>query len=152
MPRKDEDQLATDFSVSGPRLDVDRLVRKARPGVRRSVWHRGDATEFGEEPTSGFRMPVFRGGSVASLQRAIAQFLRREAALLKEVRRLAGPGVSVDLSTAVFVRIFHVPIGVSLSARLLRDLGEAGISWSVLSVPCSKDGEIQAVETGPSTA
>ncbi len=138
----DHDQFVTDFSVSGATLDVDRLLALASSPSNYTVVRRGDLTEFGEAHQSHIQLCVFSGGSRASLEQAIEEFLRREARMLDALGRDATEDVAVELDTTMFVRSKTVPVGVRLSADLLQKIGAAGVKWSVLGVPCDEDGKI----------
>ena len=144
MDTKDDSQLMTFLEVSGPLLDVDRLLGFVSDKRADAVWHRGDSTDLGAQPVSGLRLSVFPGGprySHAALELAIEKFLEKEAGLVAELRHLEG--ADVELHTALFVHAFHPPVGVSLPAPLLNQLSGAGIGWRILSVPCAEDGAIQ---------
>ena len=137
-----EDGLPTEYSIYGSPLDVDALLKKARPRGQLRVWRQGDAAEFGPATTSGIAVPVFEGTSTKALFRAVKGFLVRERAFLKAATRLSGPAVQQGLNTTVFVRSGHVPVGLELPASLMSLAAERCVPWSIMCIPCTKDGDV----------
>ena len=130
-----ESDFIADYTISGPRLDVDLLLEKVVRRARCAVWRVGDVTEFGPEPTSGLRIPVYRGNFQIRLERAITGFVQRESALLRAARRLTGPIRGWDsqacLSTAVFVGPEAPCVNVSFAAPLLQVTARNGVTLEV---------------------
>jgi hypothetical protein len=124
-----------DCEIYGPRLDVDRLLETVVRRARCVVWRVGDLTEFGPQSTAGIRMPVYHGNFQSVLERTIATFVRREAALLRAARKLTGPVRGWDtqarLSTSVFVGAENPVAGVTFPVALLQVAARGGVDLAV---------------------
>jgi hypothetical protein len=138
--------FVADYEVSGPRLDVDRLLETVVRRARSAVWRVGDATEFGPELTSGLRLPVYRGNFQVQLERAITTFVQREAALLRAVRPLVGLvrgwDTQASLTTVVFVGSNSSSVGVALPVPLLEAAAHSGLDLAVVAFAAG-DGKVK---------
>jgi hypothetical protein len=136
------DILPTEYSVYGTPLDVDALLKIARPRGRFRVWREGKASEFGPAKTSGVTVRVFEGTSSEALFRAVRRFLTRERGFLAAAARLRGARIHRGLSTTIFVRANSLPVGMEFPTALLRLAVSRRVPWSVMCVPCNPDGGI----------
>jgi hypothetical protein len=144
-----EDTLPTEYSIYGPQLNVDALLRRSRPRGEHSVWRRGETTEFGEAQTSGITIPVFDGVSSPNLFRTVKRFLKRERAFLSAAANAGGWTAQRGLSTTIFVRSGHLPVGFQLPPALLGLAGQMRVAWAIMAIPCTADGTV-AVGVPPS--
>jgi hypothetical protein len=141
----------TTYSTCGRRLDLEAILRLAKPVSKYSSWRRGEPDPVGGKTvTSGIMMLVFAGGSEHAFRRAIERFVIRESRLLTAVRRVASPGASSELSTSLFIADGRVqPLGIELPSDLLRRLGTAGVTWRVGAIPTYEDGTYKLGESRP---
>jgi len=125
------------YEISGPHLDVDKLLPEVVHREGSDVWHLGDVTEFGPYPASGFRLPIYEGDSVTELDSAIVAFMQREELLLRTAYRLVGSvrgwDTQCELSTSVFVETGEPPVRVTFSPNLLGIAARMGIPLNVLA-------------------
>ena len=129
--------FVADYEVCGPRLDVDRLLATVVRRARSEVWRVGDVTDFGPEPTSGLRLPVYRGNFQIELEGAIATFVQREAALLREVRPIVGPvrgwDTQASLTTVISVGSDSSSVGLAFPVALLQAAAHSGLELAVVA-------------------
>ena len=141
-PSVADDQYFTDYSVWGPKFDLDAVLRLAKPIAKHSLWRRGDPGPLeGKAVTSGISMVVFSGRSEPGFHRAVRRFLVRERRFLAAVRRMARPGVWSGLGTSLFLpEDRDQPLGIDLPPETLQLLGVSGVRWRVGAFVCYKDG------------
>jgi hypothetical protein len=132
----DRDRYSVHFRVSGPELDVDALVARARPAVAHEVWRRGELV--GEEGhvarTSGLQIEMVDASDDAAVADAVEAFLDAEAGFLGVVAAVAADETPAILSCALWVG-GDEPVTLTLPATLLARLGAAGIAVEVTGYP-----------------
>jgi hypothetical protein len=132
----DRDRYSVHFRVSGPELDVDALVARARPAGAHEVWRRGELV--GEEGhvarTSGLQIEMVDASDDAAVAEAVEAFLDAEAGFLGVVATVAADETPATLSCALWVG-GDEPVTLTLPAALLARLGAAGIAVEVTGYP-----------------
>jgi hypothetical protein len=132
----ERDRYSVHFRVSGPELDVDALIARARPAGAHEVWRRGEL--MGDEGhvarTSGLQIDIVDAADAASVADALEAFLDAEAGFLGVVATVAGDETPATISCALWVGADE-PVTVALPAALLARLGAAGIAVEVTGYP-----------------
>ena len=92
---------------------------------------------------------MFEGVSSGALFRAVKRFLTRERAFLSAAARAGGSTAQRGLSTTIFVRSGHLPVGFQLPSALLGLAARMRVPWAIMCLPCTADGSV-AVDAAPS--
>lgn len=132
----ERDRYSVHFRVSGPELDVDALVARARPAGVHEVWRRGEL--MGDEGqvarTSGLQIDIVDASDDAAVADAVDAFLDAEAAFLGAAAAVAGDETPAVVSCALWVGADE-PVGLTLPAALLARLAAARITVEVTGYP-----------------
>jgi hypothetical protein len=132
----ERDRYSVHFRVSGPELDVDALVARARPAGVHEVWRRGEL--MGDEGqvarTSGLQIDIVDASDDAAVADAVDAFLGAEAAFLGAAAAVAGDETPAVVSCALWVGADE-PVGLTLPAALLARLAAARITVEVTGYP-----------------
>jgi hypothetical protein len=134
---QEHDRFSLIYSLSGKRLDVDQLLSKAPPVARFRSWRKGTANAVGvKAKTSGLRIFLYDGSSQRVLENRIRGFLRENVRFLRAVASLPGDVDDSMLHVGLFVHAAE-PVSVSMSASLLHEVAQSGVTWRVTGYPCS---------------
>lgn len=132
----ERDRFSVHFRVSGPELDVDALVARARPAGAHEVWRRGEL--MGDEGhvarTSGLQIDIVDASDAAAVADAVEAFLDAEAAFLGVAAAVAGDETPATLSCALWVGADE-PVALTLPAALLARLAAQHIAVEVTGYP-----------------
>jgi hypothetical protein len=123
------------YRISGPSLDVDALLRVARPLAPCDVWHRGDLLDEGQRArTSGVQIEIVDHHDAADVLDAIETFLDDESAFLEAVNRAVTEEAQSVLACALWVYADD-PVSLALPPETLRRLADAGVVLEVSGFP-----------------
>ena len=132
----ERDRYSVHFRVSGPELDVDALVARARPAGAHEVWRRGEL--MGDEGhvarTSGLQIDLVDAADDGAVADAVEAFLDAEEAFLKVVSGIVDDETPAVLSCALWVAAVE-PVTLTLPAALLARLAAARITVEVTGYP-----------------
>ncbi len=129
------DRCSVHFRFSGPALDVDALLTRARPSGAHEVWRRGDPLDGGRHArTSGIQIEVGDFDEVVDGVGAVEAFVDAEAAFLAAVGASAAGETLAVMAIALWVRADE-PVGVTFEPDLLARLGSAGLAVEVTGYP-----------------
>ncbi len=129
------ERYSVHYRISGPSLDVDALLKVARPLAPYDVWHRGDLLDEGQRArTSGVQIEIVDHDDAADVLDAIEAFLDDESAFLAAVNRVATEESQSVLACALWVYADD-PVSLALPPEMLRRLAEAGVVLEVSGYP-----------------
>ena len=135
----DRDRYSVHFRVSGPELDVDALIARARPAGAHEVWRRGELV--GDEGqvarTSGLQIEIVDASDDAAVADAVEAFLDAEAEFLGALAAVADDETPAMLSCALWVG-GDEPVTLTLPAAVLARLGAARIAVEVSGYPVAE--------------
>lgn len=132
----ERDRYSVHFRVSGPDLDVDALLARARPAGAHEVWRRGEL--MGDEGhvarTSGLQIDIVDAPDDAAVADAVESFLDAEAEFLSVVSAMPGDETPAVLSCALWVG-GDEPVTLTLPAPVLARIAAARIAVEVTGYP-----------------
>ena len=129
------ERYSVHYRISGPSLDVDALLKVARPLAPCEVWHRGDLLDEGQRArTSGVQIEIVDDDDAADVLEAIETFLDDESVFLEAVNRVATEEAQSVLACALWVYADD-PVSFGLPPEMLRRLAEAGVVLEVSGYP-----------------
>lgn len=132
----DRERYSVHFRVSGPELDVDALIARARPAGPHEVWRLGEL--IGDEGhvarTSGLQIDIVDASDDGAVADAVEAFLDAEAGFLGVVAAVAGDDTPATLSCALWVGADE-PVALTLPAALLARLAARRIALEVTGYP-----------------
>jgi hypothetical protein len=133
------ERYSVHYRISGPALDVDALLKVARPAAPCEVWHRGDLLDEGQRArTSGVQIEIVDHEDAADVLEAIEAFLDDESAFLAAVNRVATEESQSVLACALWVYADD-PVSLTVAPETLRRLAEAGVALEVSGFPRIED-------------
>ncbi len=137
----ERDRYSVHFRVSGPDLDVDALIVRARPSGAHEIWRRGELV--GDEGqvarTSGLQVEIVDAADDGAVADAVETFLDAEASFLAAVAAFANDETPAVLSCALWVAADE-PVTLTLPAALLARLAAAGVTVDVTGYPVEERG------------
>lgn len=132
----ERDRYSVHFRVSGPELDVDALIARARPAGAHEVWRRGELMggEGHIARTSGLQIDIVDASDDVAVADAVEAFLDAEAGFLGVVATVTGDETPATLSCALWVGADQ-PVALTVPAALLARLAAARITVEVTGYP-----------------
>lgn len=133
------ERCSVHFRFSGPMLDVEPLVARARPTGVHETWKRGEPLPGGRQATtSGVQIEIGDFEDVGEAVDAIGAFVDAETAFLDAVGSTSTGETLAAIAVALWI-YGDQPVEVSFDPDLLARLARAGITIEVTGFPRESD-------------